>query len=89
MGQSHLLPLSAENGDGLPCCVSSIKSRCPPFRLLITSQLPAEAWHDYLGDPTVADAILDRLIHNAYRITQKGGPMRKRRSQLDPIGHLA
>jgi DNA replication protein DnaC len=56
---------------------------------LITSQLPVDAWHDYLGDPTVADAILDRLIHNAYRLTLKGESMRKRRSQLDPIGNLA
>jgi DNA replication protein DnaC len=55
---------------------------------LITSQLPVEAWHDYLGDPTVADAILDRLIHNAYRLTMKGESMRKRRSRLDPINGL-
>lgn len=56
---------------------------------LITSQLPVDAWHDYLGDPTVADAILDRLIHNAYRLTLKGESMRKRRSRLDPINGLA
>jgi len=56
---------------------------------LITSQLPVEGWHDYLGDPTVADAILDRLIHNAFRLTMKGESMRKRRSQLDPINNLA
>ena len=36
---------------------------------LVTSQLPVEHWHDSLGDPTLADAILDRLIHNAYRLT--------------------
>ena len=56
---------------------------------LITSQLPVDAWHDYLGDPTVADAILDRLSHNAYRLTLKGESMRKRRSRLDPINGLA
>lgn len=55
---------------------------------LITSQLPVEGWYDYLGDPTVADAILDRLIHNAFRLTMKGESMRKRRSQLDPINNL-
>lgn len=55
---------------------------------LITSQLPVEAWHDYLGDPTVADAILDRLIHNAYRLTLKGESMRKKHSRIDPINHL-
>lgn len=45
---------------------------------LVTSQLPIEHWHQALGDPTLADAILDRLVHNAYKITLKGDSMRKR-----------
>jgi DNA replication protein DnaC len=45
---------------------------------LVTSQLPVDKWHDALGDPTLADAILDRLVHNAHRITMKGESMRKR-----------
>lgn len=45
---------------------------------IITSQLPVDQWHAYLGDPTLADAILDRLVHNAYRLTLKGESMRKR-----------
>jgi len=45
---------------------------------LVTSQLPVEHWHKIIGDPTLADAILDRLVHNAYRITLKGESMRKR-----------
>jgi DNA replication protein DnaC len=44
---------------------------------LITSQLPLEHWHTYLGSPTVADAILDRLLHNAHKILLKGDSMRK------------
>lgn len=48
---------------------------------LITSQLPVEQWHGYLGDPTLADAILDRLVHNAYRLTLKGESMRKVKSR--------
>jgi DNA replication protein DnaC len=44
---------------------------------LITSQLPVEHWHKIIGDPTLADAILDRLVHNAYRIKLKGESMRK------------
>lgn len=44
---------------------------------VVTSQLPIEHWHDALGDPTLADAILDRLVHNAYRISLKGKSMRK------------
>ena len=44
---------------------------------LVTGQLPVEHWHKIIGDPTLADAILDRLIHNAYRINLKGESMRK------------
>jgi len=45
---------------------------------LITSQLPIEHWHEYIGNPTLADAILDRLVHGAHIIPLKGGSMRKR-----------
>ena len=44
---------------------------------MITSQLPVSAWHDVIGEPTFADAILDRLIHNAHRLTLDGPSMRK------------
>jgi DNA replication protein DnaC len=44
---------------------------------LITSQFPISQWHEIIADPTVADAILDRLVHNAYRIELKGESMRK------------
>ena len=44
---------------------------------LITSQLPVESWHEVIGEPTFADAILDRLVHNAYRLDLKGPSMRK------------
>lgn len=47
---------------------------------LITSQLPVDQWHAYLGDRTVADAILDRLVHNSYRLVLKGDSMRKHRA---------
>ena len=47
---------------------------------LITSQLPLDQWHAALGDRTVADAILDRLVHNAYKINLKGDSMRKRKT---------
>lgn len=49
---------------------------------LVTSQLPVEHWHDLIGDPTLADAILDRLVHNAYRISLKGESLRKRQALL-------
>ena len=44
---------------------------------LITSQFPVEQWHEIIADATVADAILDRLVHQAYRIELKGETMRK------------
>lgn len=49
---------------------------------LVTSQFPVSKWHDLIGDPTLADAIVDRLIHSAYKIELKGGSMRKTKSVL-------
>jgi DNA replication protein DnaC len=49
---------------------------------LATSQLPIDQWHTVIGDPTLADAILDRLLHNAYKINLKGESMRKKQSKL-------
>jgi len=48
---------------------------------LVTSQFPVNTWHETIADPTVADAILDRLIHNAHRIELKGESMRKRKGK--------
>jgi DNA replication protein DnaC len=50
---------------------------------IVTSQLPIKAWYDAMQDPTLADAILDRLVHNAYKIELKGESMRRKRSTLD------
>jgi len=49
---------------------------------LLTSQIPVKHWHEVIGDPTLADAILDRLIHNAYKINLKGESMRKKKPKL-------
>jgi DNA replication protein DnaC len=49
---------------------------------IVTSQLPLSHWHDYLNDATLADAILDRLVHNAYKIELRGESMRKKTSPL-------
>ena len=44
---------------------------------ILTSQIPLAHWHDQIGDPTVADSILDRVVHNAHRIELQGASMRK------------
>jgi DNA replication protein DnaC len=47
---------------------------------LITSQVPVDRWHDLIGDPTLADAILDRLVHNAHRIQLRDDSLRRKRT---------
>jgi DNA replication protein DnaC len=44
---------------------------------IVTSQLPVDTWHDTIPDPTVADAVLDRLVHTAHRLALKGESLRK------------
>jgi DNA replication protein DnaC len=49
---------------------------------LVTSQLPIDLWHEQIGDPTLADAILDRLVHSAHKIKLNGESMRKKNANL-------
>ena len=56
---------------------------------IVTSQLPVSKWHDSIGDATLADAILDRLTHNAHRIELKGESMRKIKAKLDDREHAS
>lgn len=50
------------------------------YSTIITSQLPIEHWHEVIGNPTIADAIMDRLVHNAHKISLDGDSMRKKRA---------
>ena len=50
---------------------------------MVVSQLPVERWHPALADLTLADAIMDRLVHNAHRIALKGESMRRRQPSID------
>jgi len=52
---------------------------------LIISQVPVKAWHQLIGDVTIADAILDRLVHRAYRVEMEGESMRKQRSKVSTL----
>jgi len=58
-----------------------VEDRYDKGSLVIASQLPIERWHEnIIGDPTLADAILDRIVHNAYRIKLAGESLRKQRA---------
>ena len=52
---------------------------------IVTSQVPVDAWHDLIGDPTLGDAILDRLVHNAHRLQLAGESMRKQNARARPL----
>ena len=54
-----------------------VEDRYDKGSLIITSQVPIDRWHDLIGVPTLADAVLDRVIHNAYRIDLAGESLRK------------
>jgi len=59
-----------------------IEDRHGTASTVVTTQLPLDLWHENIRDPTIADAILDRLVHNAHKINLKGESMRKLRSNL-------
>lgn len=69
-----LVPLTAEGRRDL---LEILDDRYQRKSTIVTSQLDVKHWHDYLGDPTLADAILDRLVHNSHRFALKGESMRK------------
>jgi DNA replication protein DnaC len=75
-----IAPLSAEQ---LRDLLEIIDVRYQKGATLITSQLPIASWHEALGDPTMADAILDRVVHNAYKMELDGDSMRKLLFQID------
>ncbi len=62
-----------ERRDFLEICDDRYQRRC----MILTSQMPVAHWHEQIGDPTLADSILDRLLHNAYRMELKGESVRK------------
>jgi DNA replication protein DnaC len=73
-----LAPMSATERRDL---LEVIEDRHSLSSTIVATQLPIENWHDNIRDPTIADAILDRLIHNAHKINLKGESMRKLRSK--------
>ena len=74
-----LLPLNQEQRHNF---LEILEDRHDLKSTLVTSQLPIEHWHEQIGDPTLADAILDRLVHSAHKIKLKGDSMRKKKANL-------
>ena len=54
---------------------------------ILATQIPVAEWHERMANPTLADAIMDRVVHNAYRLELKGESMRKSKSPLTNAGH--
>ena len=78
-----LATLTAEQGRDI---LEIVEDRHNRGSTIVTSQLPVDHWHEAIANPTIADAILDRLVHNAHRLTLKGESMRKtaaKRAGLD------
>ena len=69
--------LASLSGQGRHDLLEVLDDRYARRGTLLASQVPVEHWHDVVGDPTFGDAILDRLLNNAHRITLKGGSMRR------------
>jgi len=73
-----LVPLSAADAREL---LDVIDDRCTTRSTLIASQLPVDAWHATIPDPSLADALLDRIVHTAHKIAMRGESMRKVRAK--------
>jgi len=69
-------PLDAQSRSAL---MEIIEDRHGKSSVIITSQVPVSKWHDIIGEQTIADAILDRIVHDAHRIEMKGESLRKKR----------
>jgi DNA replication protein DnaC len=72
----------SERRDFLEICDDRYQRRS----LILTSQMPIAHWHEQIGDPIIADSILDRLVHNAYRIELSGESMRQKRGKTSDEG---
>jgi DNA replication protein DnaC len=77
-----LLPIDNQNRSAL---MEIIEDRHKKASMIITSQLPVNCWHEVIGEKTIADAILDRIVHDAHRIELKGESLRKTRVKQQEI----
>jgi DNA replication protein DnaC len=80
-----LVPIDNQNRSAL---MEIIEDRHKKASMIITSQLPVNCWHEVIGEKTIADAILDRIVHDAHRIELKGESLRKTRVKTKEIETL-
>lgn len=73
-----LVPIDNQNRAAL---MEIVEDRHKKASMIITSQLPVNCWHEVIGEKTIADAILDRIVHDAHRIDLKGESLRKTRDR--------
>ena len=74
-------PLDAQSRSAL---MEIVEDRHGKASVIITSQVPVNQWHDIIGEQTIADAILDRIVHDAHRINMKGESLRRKgRSNIE------
>jgi DNA replication protein DnaC len=71
-----------ERRDFLEICDDRYQRRS----LILTSQIPVKHWHEQIGDPTTADSILDRIVHDSYRIELNGESLRKKKARQPECG---
>ena len=74
-----LAPLSDDNRRDV---LELLEERQDCRATIVTRQLPVAHWHEAIGEPTLADALLERLVHNAYKMALKGDSMRKRQATV-------
>jgi hypothetical protein len=75
----RILALGRESTEA-PDLLEVMEDRYGKSATVVTSQLPIANWHGWLGDPTVVDAVLDRLVHNAYKLDLRGNSKRKEKA---------
>jgi DNA replication protein DnaC len=75
-------PLDAQSRTSL---MEIIEDRHGKSSTMFTSQVPIGMWHEVIGEQTIADAILDRIVHDSHRLEMKGESMRKRKSTMTEL----
>ena len=78
LDDAFLVPVDAKER---PILLDIIEDRHERKSIIISSQLPVDNWYDAIGDPTVADAVLDRIVHTSYQIELTGESLRKIKSK--------